>query len=80
MEGIWDRSIVAGATSLEIIISHFAVQSVVAAVQLSEIMIILFAIAKKEVAGSLTAIIFLAFIQSIGGMSWGKKKPINLDV
>lgn len=71
-EGIWDRSIVAGVTSFEVTITHFALQACVCVFQVIEVIVIAFVVFKMEYKGSIGLIWLFLYIQAIAGMSYGK--------
>lgn len=72
LEGVWDRSIVAGVTSLEILLTHFAVQMTLVFIQMMETVLIAFTFYGTEHVGSLATIAFIMTLQGLCGMSYGK--------
>nr|XP_022905336.1 ABC transporter G family member 20-like isoform X2 [Onthophagus taurus] len=70
-EGVWDRSIVAGVTSAEIILTHFMTQSFIVCFQVIEVVIIAFVVYQIEYVGNLFLIALMIFLQGIGGMVCG---------
>ncbi|XP_066145077.1 ABC transporter G family member 23-like [Euwallacea fornicatus] len=70
-DGIWDRSVVAGITSLEITLTHFILQACIMVVQASEVLILIFAIYKYPIEGSPWLIFFIAYLAGICGMVYG---------
>ncbi|CAG9856408.1 unnamed protein product [Phyllotreta striolata] len=71
LEGVWDRSIIAGATSLELIISHFSFQACIAVIQSLEVIILLYGIYQYEYVGSLFLVYALIYLEGICGMAFG---------
>lgn len=74
LEGVWDRSIVAGVTSLEILITHFLLQMFVIFLQMIEVVVITFGFYGMEYLGSIFAIVIIVALQGLCGMSYGKLK------
>lgn len=70
-EGIWDRTIVAGVTTLEVSLTHFLLQAALCVLQVFEIMLLAFWIFKMPHAGSLAVIWLFLYAQAIVGMSYG---------
>lgn len=70
LEGIWDRSIVAGVSSFEITLSHFALQATVCLIQASEIVAFM-RIYVSYGTNIWFQIWFILYLQSIAGMSFG---------
>ncbi|XP_076266304.1 ABC transporter G family member 23-like isoform X2 [Rhynchophorus ferrugineus] len=70
-EGVWDRSIVAGVTSLEITLTHFLIQAAVVLVQTMEILILIFGVYRYSFIGNPVLIIFIAYCAGICGMAYG---------
>lgn len=70
-EGVWDRSIVAGVTSLEIMFTHFITQFILMVLQVAEIMVITFAIYNTTNEGSLSTLVFMIILEGLCGMSYG---------
>lgn len=73
LEGIWDRSIVAGVTSTEIILSHFVLQASICLFHTIEVITIGFLVMPIEHKGSIALLWSMMYSQSIIGMSYGKK-------
>lgn len=71
-DGVWDRSIVAGVTSLEITFSHFVLQLCVNIVQSLEIAIVVYAVFQQKYVGNIFLIYFLIWLQGLCGMAYGK--------
>ncbi|RZC34174.1 ABC transporter G family member, partial [Asbolus verrucosus] len=70
-EGVWDRSIIAGVSSLEITITHFIIQIGIVIVYTIQVLTITFAIFKIEVTGSMWILAILTFLQGIAGVGYG---------
>lgn len=70
-EGIWDRSIVAGVTSFEVIITHFVLQAAICFIQSLEVLAIAFFVFQMEYKGYLFIIWLFIYVQAIAGMSYG---------
>lgn len=71
MEGVWDRSIVAGVTTIEIMLTHLITQFVLILLQVVEVFFIFFVIFKFEYIGSLWSAIFITILQGLAGMCFG---------
>lgn len=72
-EGVWDRSIVAGVTSLEITITHFILQAVLMVIQSSEILIMMFFVFQHTYVGNPVLIFLLSYLSGVCGMAYGKE-------
>ncbi|CAG9856409.1 unnamed protein product [Phyllotreta striolata] len=70
-DGVWDRSVVAGVTSMEITLSHFVLQCAVSLIQTLELMFCTFALYRQEYVGSLWLMFLLVFSQGVCGMAYG---------
>lgn len=77
LEGVWDRSIVAGVTATEIMLTHFITQFILLIIQVIECIVIIFVIFRYESIGSMYLIIFMTVLQGLSGMCFGKHK-INI--
>lgn len=71
IEGVWDRSVVAGVSVLEIVIVHFITQFLIIMVQSTELLVITFGIMKADYSGSLMTIIILIILQGACGIACG---------
>lgn len=71
-DGVWDRSIVAGVTSLEITCSHFVLQLCVNIVQTLEIILVVYAVFQQKYVGNIYLLYLLAWLQGLCGMAYGK--------
>lgn len=72
LEGVWDRSIVAGVSSLEILLTHFVTQFLLIVIQTGIILIVTFAIYQTEFIGNFATIIVIILLQGGCGMAFGK--------
>ncbi|CAH1102725.1 unnamed protein product [Psylliodes chrysocephalus] len=70
-DGVWDRSIVAGVTSLEITITHMVLQASICIFQTLELLVVVYAIYQQEYVGSLWLMYLMIYLQGICGMSYG---------
>ncbi|XP_018577430.1 ABC transporter G family member 23 isoform X2 [Anoplophora glabripennis] len=70
-DGVWDRSIVAGVTSLEITLTHFILQASILVIQVFEMLIVVYAIVQQNYVGYMWLIYFIVFLQGLCGMSYG---------
>lgn len=77
LEGVWDRSIVAGVTVTEIMLTHFLTQFFLIILQVVECIVIIFVIFQYETIGSMYLIIFMTILQGLSGMCFGKRKRNN---
>ncbi|KAI7815043.1 ABC subfamily G member 21 [Rhyzopertha dominica] len=77
LEGVWDRSIVAGVTSSEILLTHFVVQMALILIQMLESVIITFGIYGMEYVGNITTIALILGLQGLCGMSYGLVWPLE---
>ncbi|XP_056637330.1 ABC transporter G family member 20-like isoform X2 [Diorhabda sublineata] len=70
-EGIWDRSIIAGVTSLELSMSHLIYQIIFMIVMTIELMILVFCVFRQPYVGSLWLIFALIYLQGLAGIVLG---------
>ncbi|XP_050310195.1 ABC transporter G family member 23-like isoform X2 [Anthonomus grandis grandis] len=70
-EGVWDRSIVAGVTSLEITLTHFILQALIMVVQSAEVLVMVFWCYQYSFVGNFGVITFLTYLSGICGMAYG---------
>ncbi|CAG9829056.1 unnamed protein product [Diabrotica balteata] len=70
-DGVWDRSIVAGVTSLEITITHLVLQASICIIQTAELLIVVYLIYQQEYLGSLWLMYLMVYLQGICGMAYG---------
>lgn len=69
--GVWDRSLVQGVTTAEILSTHLLTQVIVIVIQVATSLLIGFLQFGMECKGSLTAVIWLAILGGICGMTFG---------
>ncbi|XP_078032494.1 ABC transporter G family member 23 [Augochlora pura] len=69
--GVWDRSVVQGVTTAEILITHLMTQVIVITMQVGAALCIGFLQFGMECKGSLAAAIWLALLGGICGMTFG---------
>lgn len=70
-EGVWDRSIVAGVTSLEITLTHFILQASIMVIQSLEVLAMVFFVYQHTFVGNGFLIFFIAYLNGICGMAYG---------
>ncbi|KAJ9578930.1 hypothetical protein L9F63_024960, partial [Diploptera punctata] len=70
-EGVWDRSLVAGVKSWEILFSHIITQTFCMIVQLIIVLIFTFGVFKVPCLGDFYTTMFLLFLQGFCGMCFG---------
>ncbi|KAI2474063.1 ATP binding cassette (ABC) protein subfamily G member, 20-like [Diabrotica virgifera virgifera] len=70
-DGVWDRSVVAGVTSMEISLSHLILQSIIVFFQTGELMFCAFVLYQLEYVGSISLMFLLVLSQGICGMAYG---------
>ncbi|XP_056637728.1 uncharacterized protein LOC130445863 [Diorhabda sublineata] len=70
-DGVWDRSIVAGVSSLEITITHLIIQASICIIQTGELLFVVFLIYRQEYFGSIWLIYFMVYLQGVCGMAYG---------
>lgn len=71
-EGVWDRSIVAGVSSIEITLTHFALQACIVVLHTVELLVLTFNIFKMDYNGEMWVMGIILYIQGLCGMSYGK--------
>lgn len=71
LEGIWDRSIIAGVTASEILITHFVTQLILLLLQITEILSVVFLIFETANNGSTITMLALIILQGVCGMCFG---------
>ncbi|XP_017786452.1 PREDICTED: ABC transporter G family member 23-like [Nicrophorus vespilloides] len=71
LEGVWDRSIVAGVTSLEIVLTHFMSQFVLVFIQTTELVILTFLVFGIDYIGQMWIIFLCVLLQGLTGMVFG---------
>ncbi|XP_067007199.2 ABC transporter G family member 23 [Anabrus simplex] len=70
-EGVWDRNLVAGVTSAEILISHILCQLVCMFVQCVEVIALALFVFNVVCHGHIAALLALVFLQGVCGMCFG---------
>jgi len=71
LDGIWDRTLCAGVTSKEILLSHIILEAGVILIQASEVFLFVFYIFDMPCLGSYFHILVLLFLQGFAGMCGG---------
>ncbi len=71
LEGIWDRTLVAGVSTTELLIAHIITQSVVMLMQCAEIVILAAFIFNTQNNGDSFTVIFLLMLLGFSGMLYG---------
>ncbi|XP_031844822.1 ABC transporter G family member 20 [Nomia melanderi] len=69
--GVWDRTLVQGVTTGEILITHLITQMMVVVIKVTTTLCVCFFQFEMECKGSLTAAMWLALLGGICGMSYG---------
>ena len=73
-EGVWDRTLVSGVTTTEILISHLLTQGLVMILQTLEVMLTSFGLFGLQCNGSFLTVLLLLLIQGLCGMCTGTTK------
>ncbi|XP_076266668.1 ABC transporter G family member 23-like [Rhynchophorus ferrugineus] len=71
LDGIWDRSVIAGVSSLEITLSHLLFQAAVMIIQCVESILMLFFILQISYAGNIGTMYLICYISGVCGMAYG---------
>ncbi|XP_032678963.1 ABC transporter G family member 23-like isoform X2 [Odontomachus brunneus] len=71
LEGVWDRSLVQGVTTTEILLSHMLVQNVIVIINTAMTLCLCFPIWGLKCAGSMFAVIWFGLLSSICGLMYG---------
>ncbi|KAG5331765.1 ABCGK protein, partial [Acromyrmex charruanus] len=71
LEGIWNRSIVQGVRTDEILLSHILIQSIIIIIHTAMIMLLYFSIWGLECKGSIFDVIILTFLMGFCGLMYG---------
>lgn len=71
LEGIWDRTLVAGVSTTELLIAHIITQSAVMLMQCAEIVILSAFIFDTENRGDNFTVVFLLSLLGFAGMLYG---------
>ncbi|XP_017878131.1 ABC transporter G family member 20-like [Ceratina calcarata] len=69
--GVWDRALVQGVTTNEILVTHLISQLMIIVIQVSTALCICFLHFEVECKGSMTAVIWLTLLEGICGMMFG---------
>lgn len=70
--GIWDRTIIAGVTSLELVVSHLIIQSIEMLLITLSLFISIYLIFREDIAGSLFDMFLLIYLQGFVGLFFGE--------
>nr|XP_050869463.1 ABC transporter G family member 20-like [Vespula vulgaris]XP_050869464.1 ABC transporter G family member 20-like [Vespula vulgaris]XP_050869465.1 ABC transporter G family member 20-like [Vespula vulgaris] len=70
-EGVWERSIVQGVTTSEILFSHFVVELSIVIIQVLLICLISFAYFNLDCKGSLLTVVTMIFLMGLCGLFYG---------
>ncbi|XP_011166692.1 ABC transporter G family member 20 [Solenopsis invicta] len=71
LEGIWDRSVVQGVRTEEIILSHILIQSFIIVIQTIVILLMCFVVWGINCKGSIFVVSFLLFLNGFCGLMFG---------
>jgi ABC-type multidrug transport system permease subunit len=71
LDGIWDRTLVAGITTTELLMAHIVTQTVVMLIQCTEIVLMTTLIFDMANAGSNATVIILLLLLGFAGMLYG---------
>ncbi|KYN03412.1 ABC transporter G family member 20 [Cyphomyrmex costatus] len=71
MEGVWNRSVVQGVRTEEILLSHILIQSIVIIIHTAMIMLIVFPIWGLECKGPIFNVMVLIFLNGFSGLMYG---------
>ncbi|XP_071625835.1 ABC transporter G family member 20-like isoform X2 [Temnothorax longispinosus] len=71
LEGVWDRSVVQGVRTEEILLSHIVIQSIIIAIHTSMIILLFFPIWGLECKGSIFVTIIFLFLSGFTGLMYG---------
>ncbi|XP_018044256.1 PREDICTED: LOW QUALITY PROTEIN: ABC transporter G family member 20-like [Atta colombica] len=71
MEGVWDRSVVQGIRTEEILLSHILIQSVIIIIHTITIMLLIFPIWGLECKGSIFTVMVSTFFSGFCGLMYG---------
>lgn len=71
LEGVWDRTLVAGATTMEVLTAHVTLQSLMIAIQAFQMIVLNYAIFQTDYKGSIVDIFGLLVTQGWAGMCYG---------
>ncbi|XP_018355820.1 PREDICTED: ABC transporter G family member 20-like [Trachymyrmex septentrionalis] len=71
LEGVWNRSIVQGVRTDEILLSHILIQSIIIIIHTAMIMLLYFSIWGLECKGSILDVTILTFLMGFCGLMYG---------
>ncbi|KYN29987.1 ABC transporter G family member 20, partial [Trachymyrmex cornetzi] len=71
MEGVWDRSVVQGVKTEDILLSHILIQSISIAIHTAMIVLLFFPVWGLECKGSIFTVIILTFLIGFCGLMHG---------
>ncbi|XP_011871778.1 PREDICTED: ABC transporter G family member 20-like [Vollenhovia emeryi] len=71
LEGVWNRSIVQGVKTEEILLSHIVVESIILVIQTITVILIVFPIWGLECRGSIFTVFVLVFLNGFCGLCYG---------
>ncbi|XP_011859370.1 PREDICTED: uncharacterized protein LOC105556869 [Vollenhovia emeryi] len=71
VEGVWNRSVVQGVKTEEILLSHIVIQSIVIVIHTTMIMLLFFPIWGLECKGSVFTMFVLVFLNAFCGLMYG---------
>lgn len=71
LEGVWDRTLVAGATTMEVLTAHVTLQSLMIGIQTVEMIILNYGIFQTDYKGTIVDIFGLLITQGWAGMCYG---------
>ncbi|KAL1498316.1 hypothetical protein ABEB36_009132 [Hypothenemus hampei] len=71
LDGVWDRSIIAGVSSLEITLSHLSIQSIIMLVECIEVFIMIVWTLNVNIVGNYLLLFFITYLAGVCGMAFG---------
>ncbi|XP_025989491.1 ABC transporter G family member 20 [Solenopsis invicta] len=71
LEGVWNRSMVQGVRTEEIVLSHILIQLVIVVIQITMMMLIFFVVWGVDYKGSIFVICFFLFLNGLCGLMFG---------
>ncbi|GLV42002.1 uncharacterized protein CBL_05040 [Carabus blaptoides fortunei] len=76
LEGVWDRTLVAGATAAEVLTAHVVIQFVMIVIQSLEAMFVTFVIFRIDAQGTFFNVMGMILSQGVSGMCFGSFYPM----
>lgn len=73
IDGVWDRSIVAGVSSLEITLSHLSIQFIIMLVECGEVLLMIWLMSTYPIQGSWLLFFFILYLEGVCGMTYGEQ-------